>query len=29
MDAKWVPIHWLELHPGGTTRSTLTGLTKF
>ena len=29
MDDKWVPIHCLELHPGGTTRSTLTGLTKF
>jgi hypothetical protein len=29
MDGKWVPIHWVELRTGGSTRSTLSGLKKF
>jgi len=29
MDAKWVPIQWVELRTGGSTRSTLSGLEKF
>ena len=29
MDARWTPIHWVELRSGGSTRSTLSGLKKF
>jgi hypothetical protein len=29
MDAKWIPIHWVELRTGGSTRSTLSSLPKF
>jgi len=29
MDAKWTPIHWVELRAGGSTRSTLRSLQKF
>jgi hypothetical protein len=29
MDAKWVPVHWVNLRSGGNTRSTLSSLDKF